>query len=153
MHFPTDDGMVKSVDGLSFHLERGKTLGIVGESGSGKSVTSMAVMGLHGKTRRRSAARSGSTARSWSAPSAETVRRLRGKKMAMIFQDPLSSMHPFYTVGNQIIEAYRIHNDVSKKAARAHAIDDARPGRHPGAARSASTPTRTSSPAACGSAR
>jgi peptide/nickel transport system ATP-binding protein len=55
--------------------------------------------------------------------SAETVRGLRGKKMAMIFQDPLSSMHPLYTVGNQIIEAYRIHNDVSKKQARAHAID------------------------------
>ena len=122
VHFPTDDGVVKSVDGLSFHIERGKTLGIVGESGSGKSVTSMSVMGLHGK----SAQISGSIlldGEELVGASEQRVRRLRGKKMAMIFQDPLSSMHPFYTVGNQIIEAYRIHNDVSKKEARAHAIE------------------------------
>ncbi len=122
VHFTTDDGVVKSVDGLSFHLERGKTLGIVGESGSGKSVTSMSIMGLHGK----SAQISGSIrldGEELVGASEEKVRRLRGKKMAMIFQDPLSSMHPFYTVGNQIIEAYRIHNDVSKKAARVHAIE------------------------------
>ena len=122
VHFKTDDGVVKSVDGLSFHLERGKTLGIVGESGSGKSVTSMSIMGLHGK----SAQISGSIrldGEELVGASEEKVRRLRGKKMAMIFQDPLSSMHPFYTVGNQIIEAYRIHNDVSKKAARVHAIE------------------------------
>ena len=122
VHFPTDDGVVKSVDGLSFHLERGQTLGIVGESGSGKSVTSMAVMGLHGK----SAQISGSIrvdGNELVGASEDDVRRLRGKRMAMIFQDPLSSMHPFYTVGNQIIEAYRIHNEVSKKQARAHAID------------------------------
>jgi peptide/nickel transport system ATP-binding protein len=121
VHFATDDGVVKSVDGLSFQLERGQTLGIVGESGSGKSVTSMTIMGLHGK----SAQISGSIrldGQELVGASQETVRRLRGKQMAMIFQDPLSSMHPFYTVGNQIIEAYRIHNDVSKKAARAHAI-------------------------------
>ena len=121
VHFPTDDGLVKSVDGLTFSLERGKTLGIVGESGSGKSVTSMAVMGLHGK----SAQISGSIrvgGEELVGGSEEQVRRLRGKKMAMIFQDPLSSMHPFYTVGNQIIEAYMIHNKVTKKQARAHAI-------------------------------
>ena len=81
------------------------------------------------------------------------MRRLRGKKMAMIFQDPLSSMHPFYTVGNQIIEAYRIHNDVSQEGRPGARDRDARPGRHPRAERSASTPTPTSSPAACGSAR
>jgi peptide/nickel transport system ATP-binding protein len=122
VHFPTDDGIVKSVDGLSFHVERGKTLGIVGESGSGKSVTSMSVLGLHAK----SAQITGSImldGQELVGASEETVRRLRGKKMAMIFQDPLSSMHPFYTVGNQIVEAYRIHNDVSKKQARQHAID------------------------------
>ncbi len=123
VHFPTEDGVVKSVDGLSFHVERGKTLGIVGESGSGKSVTSMAVMGLHQGT---NADMSGSImldGQELIGASVETVRGLRGKKMAMIFQDPLSSMHPFYTVGNQIIEAYQIHNKVSNKAARAHAID------------------------------
>jgi peptide/nickel transport system ATP-binding protein len=123
VHFPTDDGVVKSVDGLSFRLERGKTLGIVGESGSGKSVTSLSIMGLH---KRGSAQISGEVlleGEDLVSASSEQVRRLRGKDMAMIFQDPLSAMHPFYTVGNQIIEAYRIHNDVSKQVARKHAID------------------------------
>jgi peptide/nickel transport system ATP-binding protein len=123
VHFSTDDGLVKSVDGLSFHLERGQTLGIVGESGSGKSVTSMAVMGLHTASNAHISGSIKLDGQELVGADRETVRRLRGKKMAMIFQDPLSSMHPFYTVGNQIIEAYRIHNDVSKKAARAHAID------------------------------
>jgi peptide/nickel transport system ATP-binding protein len=123
VHFSTDDGLVKSVDGLSFHLERGKTLGIVGESGSGKSVTSMAVMGLHTASNAHISGSIKLDGQELVGADRETVRRLRGKKMAMIFQDPLSSMHPFYTVGNQIIEAYRIHNNVSKKAARAHAID------------------------------
>ncbi len=123
IHFPTDDGLVKSVDGVSFSLERGRTLGIVGESGSGKSVTSLGILGLH------KGGRAVTTGEIWldgeelvAAP-AEQVRRLRGKKMAMIFQDPMSSLHPFYTIGAQIIEAYRVHNDVSKKLARAHAID------------------------------
>ena len=123
VHFSTDDGLVKSVDGLSFHVDRGKTLGIVGESGSGKSVTSMAVMGLHTA---KNAQLSGSIkldGEELVGAEPGAIRKLRGKKMAMIFQDPLSSMHPFYTVGNQIIEAYRIHNDVSKKQARKHAIE------------------------------
>jgi len=123
VHFNTDDGIVKSVDGLSFHLERGKTLGIVGESGSGKSVTSMSVMGLH---RRGTADMSGEIVldgQDLLSSTPEEVRRLRGKKMAMIFQDPLSAMHPYYTVGNQIIEAYRVHNDVSKPVAKKHAIE------------------------------
>jgi peptide/nickel transport system ATP-binding protein len=123
VHFPTDDGLVKSVDGLSFHVERGKTLGIVGESGSGKSVTSMSVMGLH---KAGTADISGEIlldGEDLVRASREQVRMLRGKRMAMIFQDPLSAMHPFYTVGSQIIEAYRVHNDVSNKQARAHAID------------------------------
>ena len=123
VHFPTDDGLVKSVDGLSFAIDRGKTLGIVGESGSGKSVTSMAVMGLH---KRDSAKISGQIlldGKDLVPSSSEEVRRMRGKRMAMIFQDPLSAMHPYYTVGNQIIEAYQVHNDVSNKKARAHAIE------------------------------
>jgi peptide/nickel transport system ATP-binding protein len=123
VHFPTDDGLVKSVDGLSFHIERGRTLGIVGESGSGKSVTSMAVMGLHQGTSAQITGSIKLDGQELVGASPETVRGLRGKKMAMIFQDPLSSMHPFYTVGNQIIEAYRLHNDVSKKQARTHAIE------------------------------
>jgi peptide/nickel transport system ATP-binding protein len=130
VHFPTDDGLVKSVDGISFQLERGKTLGIVGESGSGKSVTSLAIMGLHRssneKKKKRGAQVSGEIwldGQDLVTASAEDVRRLRGEKMAMIFQDPLSAMHPFYTVGAQIMEAYRVHNDVSKSAARARAVE------------------------------
>jgi peptide/nickel transport system ATP-binding protein len=123
IHFPTDDGLVKAVDGLSFTLERGRTLGIVGESGSGKSVTSLGILGLH---HRRNASVSGEIwldGQELVAASPEQVRRLRGREMAMIFQDPLSSLHPYYTIGNQIIEAYRLHNDVSKQVARKHAIE------------------------------
>jgi peptide/nickel transport system ATP-binding protein len=123
VHFRTDDGVVKSVDGLSFHVERGKTLGIVGESGSGKSVTSMSVMGLHKAGTADISGQILLDGQDLIATSPEEVRRLRGKRMAMIFQDPLSAMHPYYTVGNQIIEAYRVHNDVSKKKARVHAIE------------------------------
>ncbi|GGK66802.1 dipeptide/oligopeptide/nickel ABC transporter ATP-binding protein [Planomonospora parontospora subsp. parontospora] len=123
IHFPTDDGLVKSVDGLSYKLERGKTLGIVGESGSGKSVTSLGILGLHKGTRAKISGEIWLDGEELVSASAEHVRRLRGKKMAMIFQDPLSAMHPFYTVGQQIIEAYRIHHKVSKKVARKHAID------------------------------
>ncbi|WP_181787221.1 ABC transporter ATP-binding protein [Streptomyces phytophilus] len=129
VHFPTDDGVVKSVDGLSFQLEKGKTLGIVGESGSGKSVTSLAVMGLHtagqyGKRRR--AQLSGEiwlNGQELLSAEPEAVRRLRGREMSMIFQDPLSALHPYYKIGYQIVEAYRVHHDVDKKTARKRAIE------------------------------
>jgi peptide/nickel transport system ATP-binding protein len=123
IHFSTDDGVVKSVDDLSFSLERGRTLGIVGESGSGKSVTSLGIMGLYNK---RNADVSGQI---WLdgdeivSADPETVRKLRGDKLAMIFQDPLSSMHPYYSIGKQIMEAYRVHHKVSKQVARKHAVD------------------------------
>jgi peptide/nickel transport system ATP-binding protein len=123
VHFPTDDGLVKSVDGLSFRLDRGQTLGIVGESGSGKSVTSQALLGLLAKTNARLSGQVWLDGQELVSSPPESVRRLRGLKMAMIFQDPLSAMHPYYTVGSQIVEAYRIHNDVSKKEARARAVD------------------------------
>ncbi|MGX6603921.1 ABC transporter ATP-binding protein [Micromonosporaceae bacterium Da 78-11] len=125
VRFETDDGIVQAVSESSFSLEKGKTLGIVGESGSGKSVTSLAVLGLH---RTRSNAKvSGEI---WLedqelvTASDEDVRQLRGGKMAMIFQDPLSAMHPYFTVGAQIVEAYRIHHPgVNKKVARERAIN------------------------------
>jgi peptide/nickel transport system ATP-binding protein len=123
IHFPTQDGLVKSVDGVSFRLERGRTLGIVGESGSGKSVTSLSIMGLHHGSRAQISGHIRLDGEDLVTATPARVRELRGLKMAMIFQDPLSSLHPYYTVGNQIIEAYRIHNDVSKAAARKHAID------------------------------
>lgn len=123
VHFPTIDGVVKATDGLSFDLERGKTLGIVGESGSGKSVSTSAILGLH---RRTSAIVTGEILLDGVdllQVSDEDMRRRRGREVAMIFQDPLSAMHPYYRVGNQIAEAYRVHHDVSKKAARARAIE------------------------------
>ncbi|MFI5532596.1 ABC transporter ATP-binding protein [Kitasatospora sp. NPDC051853] len=127
VHFPTDDGLVKSVDGLTFSLEKGKTLGIVGESGSGKSVTSLSIMGLH-RMGKRGAPRI--TGQVWLdgedliAAGPDRVRELRGQKMAMIFQDPLTAMHPYYTVGAQIIEGYRAHHPgTSKKQARTRAIE------------------------------
>jgi peptide/nickel transport system ATP-binding protein len=123
IHFKTDDGLVRAVDGLSFGLERGRTLGIVGESGSGKSVTSLGILGLHRGGNARVSGEVWLDGEELIRASREDVRKLRGRKMAMIFQDPLAAMHPFYTVGHQITEAYRVHNKASRQAARKKAID------------------------------
>jgi peptide/nickel transport system ATP-binding protein len=123
IHFPTNDGLVKAVDGVSFALDRGRTLGIVGESGSGKSVTSLGILGLYNTGNAQISGEIYLDGEDVVAASQARVRELRGSKMAMIFQDPLSSLHPYYTIGNQIAEAYLIHNKVSKKAARAHAVE------------------------------
>jgi len=123
VHFPTDDGIVKAVNGLSFTLERGKTLGIVGESGSGKSVTSLAIMGLHKGSRAKVSGEIWLDGEELVSMSVDDIRRLRGNQIAMIFQDPLSAMHPLYTVGDQLTEAYLVHNDASKAAAKKRAVD------------------------------
>jgi peptide/nickel transport system ATP-binding protein len=123
VHFPTEDGLVKSVDGVSFGVDRGKTLAIVGESGSGKSVTMQAVMGLHRGTRARITGQVWLDGTELLGANDETVRRQRGAKMAMIFQDPLSALHPYYSIGNQISEAYLVHHDVSKKKVRELTIE------------------------------
>ncbi len=123
VHFPTDDGLVKSVDGLSFNVERGQTLGIVGESGSGKSVTSQAIMGLHKGSRAQITGEVWLDGVELIGMSEDDIREYRGKEMAMIFQDPLSSLHPFYTIGHQITEAYLVHNHVGKAAAKRRAIE------------------------------
>ena len=123
VHFPTDDGIVKAVNGLSFTLERGKTLGIVGESGSGKSVTSLAIMGLHKGSRAKVSGEIWLDGEELVSMSVDDIRRLRGNQVAMIFQDPLSAMHPLYRVGDQLTEAYLVHNDVSKAAAKKRAVD------------------------------
>ena len=122
VHFPTADGLVKSVDGLSFELERGEILGIVGESGSGKSVTSLAILGLHKGSNARVTGEIWLDGREIVGATEDEVRDLRGSEMGMIFQDPLSSLHPFYSVGAQISEAYLVHTKVSKKDAKAEAI-------------------------------
>ncbi len=116
VHFKTDDGLVKAVDGISYTVDRGQTLGIVGESGSGKSVSSLTVMGL---TRARNATISGEIifdGKDLLKASDNDLRKIRGNDIAMIFQDPLSSLHPFFKVGKQIAEAVRIHNPDGSKA-------------------------------------
>jgi oligopeptide/dipeptide ABC transporter ATP-binding protein len=122
VHFATEDGVVRAVDGVSFELERGKVLGIVGESGSGKSVTSMTILGL---TRGINAKFEGAVRykeQDLLTMSESELRRFRGNEIAMIFQDPMTSMNPVYRVGDQIIEGIVTHEDVSKKTARNRAV-------------------------------
>jgi peptide/nickel transport system ATP-binding protein len=120
--FATEDGPVRAVRGVSYQLRRGEVLGIVGESGSGKSVTSLAVMGLLPKT-----ATVEGQARVLGEPVVglkdAAISRIRGARIAMIFQDPLTSLTPVYTIGRQIAEAVLAHRDVSKAAARARAVE------------------------------
>ena len=121
--FNTRDGVVHAVDGVSLSLERGQTLGLVGESGSGKSVTALAVMGL---TRLANADVSGHVYFDGSdllQLHDDALRSVRGARIAMIFQDPLSSLHPLYRVGWQIEEAIRAHQDVSQRAARRRTVE------------------------------
>jgi peptide/nickel transport system ATP-binding protein len=123
VHFPTDDGLVKAVDGISFDVERGSILGIVGESGSGKSVTSQAILGLHTGTKAKLSGEIWFDDKNLLAASEREMRALRGAEIAVIFQDPLSALHPFYTVGAQISEAYLVHNKVSHSQARKVTIE------------------------------
>jgi peptide/nickel transport system ATP-binding protein len=122
--FETEDGLVQAVDGVSYSVDRGSALGIVGESGSGKSVSSLTVMGL---TRFAGNAQiSGQVlldGKDLLAASDEELRHLRGNDVAMIFQDPLSSLHPFYRIGDQLVEAVRAHRDVSKAQALDRAVE------------------------------
>ncbi len=121
--FPTADGVVNAVSELSYSLEQGKTLGIVGESGSGKSVSSMAIMGLHDYKRTQMSGSIRVGGREIIGLTNNQMRSVRGGDVAMIFQDPLTALHPFYSIGAQISESYRAHNDVSKSQARAKAVE------------------------------
>ncbi|WP_105968308.1 dipeptide ABC transporter ATP-binding protein [Streptomyces geranii] len=116
-------GSLRAVDGLSFRLAKGAALGLVGESGSGKSTVASALLGLH----RGTGAEVGGTIRvagtDVQAASEAELRGLRGAKAAMVFQDPLSSLDPYYAVGDQIAEVYRVHTKASRRAARARAVD------------------------------
>jgi len=123
VHFPTPDGVVKAVDGVSFTIERGRTLGVVGESGSGKSITFLTVMGL---INRKSARVSGEVlfeGRNLLEATTEELRHIRGDRIGMIFQDPMTSMHPMYRVGDQISEAILAHRNVGKREAGARAVE------------------------------
>jgi peptide/nickel transport system ATP-binding protein len=123
VEFPTEDGIVHAVDGITYQVYQGRTLGIVGESGSGKTVSSLTTIGL---TRRLGARISGRIlfeGRDLLTLSEDELRKVRGNDIAMVFQDPLSSLHPLYTVGKQLIEAVLAHRDVSKAVARARAVE------------------------------
>jgi peptide/nickel transport system ATP-binding protein len=123
VQFATEDGTVKAVDGLSFDLDRGKTLGIVGESGSGKSVTNLAILGLHNPRNTTIRGEIVLDGQELTGASERELERLRGKKMSMVFQDSLTALSPYYTVGRQISEPYMKHTGASKKEARARAIE------------------------------
>ena len=123
VHFPTEDGLVKAVDGISFSLASGETLGVVGESGSGKSVGFLTVMGL---VTSKQAIIDGEVifqGQDLLKLPQDEMRTIRGAKMGMVFQDPMSSLHPFYRVGAQIAEAVRVHQKISKKEAADMAVD------------------------------
>jgi len=120
--FRSDDGDVTAVRGMSFDVMPGEVLAVVGESGSGKSVTSLAIMGLLP----RSARISGSAmfdGKELIGADIKDLRRIRGKDIAMIFQDPMTALNPVFTVGNQIVEAITLHNDITEKAAWERATD------------------------------
>jgi oligopeptide/dipeptide ABC transporter ATP-binding protein len=121
--FRTRDGLVRAVNGVSLSLERGQTLGLVGESGSGKTVTALTILGL---TRSKQTEIAGAVELDGvdlvGLPDTE-LRAIRGKRVAMVFQDPLSSLHPMHRVGRQIEEAIRVHERVGKRAARARTVE------------------------------
>ncbi|MBE3000561.1 dipeptide ABC transporter ATP-binding protein [Nocardiopsis sp. HNM0947] len=124
VRFPTLDGQVRAVEGLSFEVPVGGGLGIVGESGSGKSVTSLALMGLHRGTRADISGSIEVAGRDVNAASNKQLRAMRGNDIAMVFQDPMQSLHPLFTVGNQLVEALRVHrSDVSRADAHAKAVE------------------------------
>jgi peptide/nickel transport system ATP-binding protein len=122
-HFRTDDGLVKAVDGVSFSVEKGQTLGIVGESGSGKSVTCLTIMGLNPKVNTISSGEALWKGKDLLRMSSRQLRNIRGDDIAMIFQDPMTSLNPVKSIGAQLNEAVMLHRDVSKKQARARAVE------------------------------
>jgi peptide/nickel transport system ATP-binding protein len=123
VHFPTEDGIVKAVDGVSFSLQPGETLGVVGESGSGKSVTFLTVMGLVTSAQAVIEGQVLFQGQDLLRLPKDEMRNIRGSKISMIFQDPMTSLHPFYKVGFQIAEAVRTHQEVSKREAHEQAVE------------------------------
>jgi peptide/nickel transport system ATP-binding protein len=121
--FATDDGTVHAVDGIDLSLARGRTLGLVGESGCGKSVTSLAIMGLLPPENSKVKGEVRFAGRDLLTLDADTIRDLRGARLAMIFQEPMTSLNPAYTVGDQIVEAIQRHQGLSAADARARAIE------------------------------
>ena len=152
-YFETDDGVVKAVDGISFQLKRGETLGIVGESGSGKSVTNLSIIRLipepPGKIVSGEVIFNGNDLLLLSN---EAIRKISGRRIAMIFQDPMTSLNPFMKISKQLMEMTQLHLGHTKAQAHDHAIQDVGNGRHSRRTKRAPTVIRMSSPAACDSA-
>jgi peptide/nickel transport system ATP-binding protein len=123
VHFPTDDGLVKAVDGVSFSLLPGETLGVVGESGSGKSVSFLTVMGLINTKQAVIEGEIIFQGQDLLTLPPDEMRTVRGEKISMIFQDPMTSLHPYYKVGDQIAEAVRVHQQISKQEAHEQAVE------------------------------
>ena len=151
-HFATDRGLFRAVDGISFSVPRGRTVGLVGESGCGKSVTSLSIMGLVPSPPgcvEAEAVMFGD--RNVLTLSADERRKLRGGKMSMIFQEPMTSLNPVHTIGQQIVEAILAHTTMSPQTAKARAIEMLELVRIPSAAQRIDDYPH-SCPAACASA-
>jgi oligopeptide/dipeptide ABC transporter ATP-binding protein len=123
VHFATEDGVVRAVDGVSFDVERGKVLGIVGESGSGKSVTAMTLMGLTRDVNARFGGEVNYRGRNLLELSESEMQGYRGNEIGMIFQDPMTSLNPVYRIGEQIVEAIQTHEKVDKRSAGKRAVE------------------------------
>src|SRR4029078_13246232 len=123
VRFPTPDGVVQAVSDVSFTLSRGETLGIVGESGSGKSVSNLAIMGLLNRARTVISGEVEFKGRDLLTLPPDELRKVRGKEIAMVFQDPFACLHPMYRVGAQIAEAFSAHSDAGKDAAWSRAVE------------------------------
>ena len=149
--FKTDDGLVGAVDGVTFSVEPGQVLGIVGESGCGKSVTCLTVMGLNDPKVATSTGEVLFRGENLLTADSKRLREIRGNEIAMIFQDPMTSLNPVHKIGKQLEEAALLHNDMTKKEARARSIEMLKVVGIPHAT-GASTTIRISSPAACASA-
>ena len=121
--FRTEDGIVKAVDGVSFSVEKGQTLGIVGESGCGKSVTCLTIMGLNPKKNTITSGEALWKGQDLLTMKTSALRQIRGSEISMIFQDPMTSLNPVHTIGKQLEEAILLHRDVTKKSARARSLE------------------------------
>ena len=122
-YFRTDDGIVHAVDGVSFSVEKGKTLAIVGESGCGKSVTCMTIMGLNAKRNTMTEGQAIFKDRDLLKIDPDELRKIRGNEISMIFQDPMTSLNPVYTIGSQLREAVQLHENVSKQVANSRSVE------------------------------
>jgi peptide/nickel transport system ATP-binding protein len=121
--FNTEDGVVRAVQGVSFSVEKGQTLGIVGESGCGKSVTCLTIMGLNPKRTTMSSGEALWKGEDLLTTKPSRLRDIRGNEISMIFQDPMTSLNPVHTIGRQLVEAVLLHRDVTKRVARARALE------------------------------